>query len=118
MLNISNHDFTGIPEEYFVRQNNLSSDGRDSTEELQIWLLRYTGYSLITTDSQKAKKAAREGALVTAYTPLEEFTQLSHPTMTPMARLRSCEDVLRSLAGYLSMRGYNTPYLDRQLKYS
>lgn len=81
-------------------------------EDPPVWLLRYPGFSRITTDAALAQEAREDGARVVAYLPLEDVTEAAHPDMAPIERLRACEDVLRSLASYFGAGGYNAPYVD------
>lgn len=94
-----------------IATTDVSDDGC-IPEEPPVWLLRYPGFSRITTDAALAESARADGARVVAYLPLEDVTQEAHPTMHPIDRLRACEDVLRSLASYLGAGGYNAPYVD------
>lgn len=112
MPKLKSHELTGMPDSSALATKDLVEDIHDVPEDPPVWLLRYTGFVRITTDPAEAQAAADEGAQVTAYLPCEDATHAAHPTMTPMERLRGCEDVLRSLASYLSAGGYNSPYVD------
>lgn len=96
-----------------IANTDLPNDGFVA-EDPPVWLLRYPGFSRITTAPAAAREAREEGARVVAYLPLEDVTEAAHPEMPPIERLRACEDVLRSLASYLSAGGYNAPYVDAQ----
>lgn len=112
MPKMKSHELTGMPDNSAIATKDILVDAYDVPEDPPVWLLRYTGFARITTDPEEAKAAAAEGAKVTAYLPLEDVTMAAHPTMAPIERLRSCEDVLRSLASFLEAGGYNAPYVD------
>lgn len=112
MPKLKSNELTGMPEESAIASKDIFNNRDCTGEDPRMWLLRYKGFSRITTDPQEVRVAVEDGARVIEYVALEDPDHACDSTMTPADRLRDCEDVLRSLASYLSVGGYNAPQVD------
>ena len=111
MPKLKHHELAVMPDDSMASKD-IFDDPHYMEETPRVWLLRYGGFSRLTTDPQEVDVAKSEGACVIEYMAVAEEGYSGHPQMNPTERLQACEEVLRSLASYLSAGGYNADYVD------